>query len=69
LVSLQDQRSRDGSWRGAGRETRETLEVIAQRSVKKNSAIDERKTIARICEDEAQQVAEEKAALENLPKL
>jgi hypothetical protein len=36
----------NGSWRRACGEARETLEVIAQRSVEANGEIDERKTIA-----------------------
>jgi hypothetical protein len=46
-------------------EARETFEVISQRSVEANGEIDERKTIARIRENQTQKIAEKKAALGN----
>ena len=37
------------------------IEVVAQRAVEKNGEIEEQKTTARICEDQTQKIAEEKA--------
>ena len=51
----------NGRWRRARRETRKTIDVIAQRGFKTNGEIDERKTIARVCENKTQKVADEKA--------
>jgi len=48
---------------GARSETWKTLKVFAQRTVQANGEIDERKTIARIRENQAQKIAEKKAAL------
>jgi len=53
----------NGGWRRACGEAWETFEVISQRSVEENGEIDERKTIARIRENQAQKIAEQKAAL------
>jgi len=50
----------NGGWRRACGEARETLEVITQRSVEENGEIDERKTIARIRENQTQKIAEKK---------
>jgi hypothetical protein len=50
----------NGGWRRARGEARETFEVIAQRSVEENGEIDERKTIARIREDQTQKITDEK---------
>jgi hypothetical protein len=51
----------NGGWRRARRETRKAFEEIAQRRFKTNGKIDERKTIARVCENKAQEIANEKA--------
>jgi hypothetical protein len=51
----------NGRWRRARGETRKAFQVLAQRRFKTNGKIDERKTIARICENEAQKVAGNKA--------
>jgi hypothetical protein len=51
----------NGRWRRARRETRKAFEVLAQRRIETNGEIDERKTIARVCENKAQKVAGEKA--------
>jgi len=45
----------------ARREAGKAIEVVAQRAVEKNGEIDEQKTTARICKDETQKTAEEKA--------
>jgi hypothetical protein len=54
---------------GARSETWKTLKVITQRSVETNGKIDERKTIARDRENQTQEIAEEKTALEKDLKL
>jgi hypothetical protein len=41
----------------------ENAQSLAQRSVEANGEIDERKTIARIRENQTQKIAEKKAAL------
>ena len=51
----------NGGWRRARRETRKALEVVAKRRVETNGEIDVTKTIARIRQDQAQKVADEKA--------
>jgi len=54
----------NGGWRRARRETRKAFQEIAQRRFKTNGKIDERKTIARVCENKTQEIAdkeEEKA--------
>jgi hypothetical protein len=51
----------NGGWRRARGETRKALEVLAQRRIETNGKIDERKTIARVCENKTQEVADEKA--------
>jgi hypothetical protein len=65
LYACKIKETANGGWRRACGEARETFEVIAQRSVKANGEIDERKTIARIRENQAQKIAEKKAALGN----
>jgi hypothetical protein len=50
----------NGGWRRPCGEARETFEVIAQRSVEANGEIDERKTIARIRENQTQNITDEK---------
>jgi len=54
LYACKIEETANGRWRSARRKTRETLEVISQRSVEANGEIDERKTIARIRENQAQ---------------
>jgi len=51
----------NGRWRRARRETRKAFQEIAQRRFKTNGKIDERKTIARVCENKTQEVADKKA--------
>ena len=51
----------NGRGRSARRKARKAIEVVAQRAVEKNGEIDEQKTTARICEDQTQKIAEEKA--------
>jgi len=51
----------DGGRRGARREARKAVEVLAQRRIETNGEIDERKTIARVRENKTQKVADEKA--------
>jgi hypothetical protein len=46
LYACKIKETANGGWRRACGEARETFEVIAQRSVKANGEIDERKTIA-----------------------
>jgi hypothetical protein len=65
LYACKIKEAANGGWRRACGEARETLEVISQRSVEENGEIDERKTIARNRENQAQKIAEEKAALGN----
>jgi hypothetical protein len=42
-----------------GGETRGTLQVLAQRRLEGDGAVDERKTVARFREDQTQEVADE----------
>jgi hypothetical protein len=51
----------NGCGRSARRKARKAIEVVAQGAVEKNGEIDEQKTTARICKDETQKTAEEKA--------
>jgi hypothetical protein len=51
----------NGRGRSACRKAGKAVEVVAQRAVEKNGEIDERETTARICEDETQKTADEKA--------
>jgi hypothetical protein len=51
----------NGRGRSACRKAGKAIEVLAQRAVEKNGEIDEQKTTARICEDQTQKIAEEKA--------
>jgi hypothetical protein len=60
LYACKIKETANGGWRGACREARETFDVIAQGSVETDGEIDERKTIARVCEDKTQEIAEEK---------
>ena len=50
----------NGGWRRACGETWKTLKVFAQRSIETNGEIDERKTIARIRENQTQNITDEK---------
>jgi len=61
LYACKIKETTNGRWRRARRETRKTLDVIAQRGFKTNGEIDERKTIARVCENKTQEVANKKA--------
>src|SRR4029077_19676291 len=61
LYACKIKETTNGRWRRARRETRKTIDVIAQRGFKTKGEIDERKTIARVCENKTQKVADEKA--------
>jgi hypothetical protein len=63
LYACKIKEAANGGWRRACGEARETFEVVTQRSVETDGEIDERKTIARIRENKAQEIAEKKAAL------
>jgi len=53
----------NGRWRRACGEARETFEVLPQRGVERDVQVDDEKTAARICKNQAQKIAEKKAAL------
>jgi hypothetical protein len=60
LYACKIKETANGSWRRACGEARETLEVIAQRTVQANGEIDESETTARICENQTQKITDEK---------
>jgi hypothetical protein len=61
LYACKIKETTNGSRRRARRETRKAFEVLAQRRVETDGQIDERKTIARVRENKAQKVADNKA--------
>jgi hypothetical protein len=53
LYACKIKETANGGWCRARGEAREAFEVIAQRTIEANGEIDERKTIARVREDQA----------------
>jgi len=60
LYACEIKKTTNGGWRGTRRETRKTIEVIAERRIAANGALDEPEAIARVREDQTEKVANEK---------
>jgi hypothetical protein len=67
LYACKIQATTNGRWCSPRRQTGKTFQVVAQRCIETNGKIDERKTIARLRKDKAQEITEKESSQQKTP--
>jgi hypothetical protein len=69
LYACEIQKTANGGRSGAGRETRRTLQIFPERGLAPDGQNDERKSAARLCQDETQEASAKETERRHEPEL